>query len=307
MLYDLIIVGGGPAGVAAGVYAARKKIKSLFITDSFGGQSFVSAGIQNWIGTKELSGFEFAQMLENHLRSQDGIDIIGDERVTKVEKTSAGFLVHTQSGKNFETKTLFISTGSRRRRLGVPGEERLNGKGVAFCATCDAPIFKNKAVAVVGGGNAGLEAAIDLIPYASKIYLLERTGQLRGDPITREKALASPKVQVIMDATVQEIFGDAFVAGLHYVDAKTGEKKTLDVDGVFVEIGSIPNTDMVKEFVQLNAVGEIVIDARTQMSSTPGIWAGGDCTDVRYKQNNIAAGDAIKALLNIYDYLNQQK
>src|SRR3989344_3274370 len=171
MQYDLAIIGGGPGGVAAGVYAARKKIKTLLITDSFGGQSFTSADIQNWIGTKSISGYDLAQALESHLRAQEGIEIVGDDRVIGVEKIAAGFSAKTEKGETFETKFILLASGSRRRKLGIPGEKELDGKGVVYCATCDAPIFAGKDVAVVGGGNAGLEAVIDLFPYAAKIYL----------------------------------------------------------------------------------------------------------------------------------------
>jgi alkyl hydroperoxide reductase subunit F len=304
-MYELVIAGGGPAGVAAGVYAARKKIKTLFITDSFGGQSLVSADIQNWIGTKNLSGLDLAKNLEEHLRAQSDMDIVDNDLVKSVEKSESGFKVLSEKGKNFETKTLLICTGSRRRRLGIPGEDRLDGKGVAFCSTCDAPIFAGKAVAVVGGGNAGLEAVVDLLPYASKIYLLEKTDALRGDAVTQERMRDDKKVTIMTGVESLEILGEKFVSGLKYREVKSGEEKELPIEGVFVEIGSIPNADFVKGLVELNKFGEIVIDPRTQASSASGIWAAGDVTDVIYKQNNIAAGDAIKAVLNIYEHLNQ--
>lgn len=305
MIYDLIIAGGGPAGVAAGVYAARKKIKTLFITDSFGGQSLPSAGIQNWIGTKEISGYDLARSFEEHLRAQEDIEIITDDKIASIERVGAGFVARTESGQTYETKTLLVATGSRRRRLGIPGEDRLDGKGVAFCSTCDAPIFKNKIVAVIGGGNAGLEAAQDLLAYASKIYLLEHSNALKGDAVTRLRITASPKVEVVLNAEIKEITGDAFVNGLRYADLVTGAMKTLAVEGVFVEIGSIPNSDFLNGLADLNKFNEIIVDPRTQRTSVPGIWAAGDVTDVLYKQNNIAAGDAVKAVLDIYEYLNR--
>jgi NADH-dependent peroxiredoxin subunit F len=309
-MYDLIIVGGGPGGVAAGVYAARKKIKTLFITDSFGGQSLVSADVQNWVGTKSVSGFDLGVMLEEHLRAQEDIEIIGDDLVTNVTKTPAGgpgqgggFSVTTQNGKTFETKYLFIASGSRRKKLNIPGEKELDGKGVVYCSTCDAPLFKNKAVAVVGGGNAGLEAVVDLLPYASEIYLLQYGDALKGDAVTQEKIKSNPKVKVLTMAMSKEIVGEGTVRAIRYEDRKTGEAKELAVQGVFVEIGALPNSDIVKEFVTLNMMGEIVVDHKTQQTSDPGIWAVGDVSDVRYKQNNISAGDAVKAVLNIYERL----
>lgn len=304
-MYDLVIVGGGPAGVAAGVYAARKKIKVAIFFENFGGQSLVSAGIENWIGTKSVSGFDFAKMLEEHLRAQEDIDIHDGVLVERVIKDGNSFKVVTNDGKEYETKTVLIASGSRRRKLNIPGEARLEGKGVAYCSTCDAPIFKNKVVAVVGGGNAGLEAIVDLLHYAAKIYLLARGDSLKGDMITQEKIKSDSKVTIMTMSESLEILGDKFVTGLKYKDKNTGETKELKLDGIFVEIGSIPNADMVKGLVGLNEYGEIIVNHKTQRTSVEGIWAAGDVSDVIYKQNNISAGDAVKAVLNIYNYLNK--
>lgn len=306
-MYELIIVGGGPAGIAAGVYAARKKIKVALVVESFGGQSIVSADIQNWIGTKSMPGFEWAKMLEEHVRVQEGIDIIEGERVNSVTKSDKGFLVKSESGKEFETKTILVASGSRRKKLGIPGEAEFDGKGVVYCSTCDAPLFGGKTVAVVGGGNAGLEAVIDLFPYAEKIYLLEYSEELNGDPITQEKVRSSEKVEIILNAKTTEIVGEGFVTGLKYEDRGTGETKELALGGVFVEIGAIPNTDFVKDLVKLNNFGEIEVNHKTQRASINGIWAAGDASDVLYKQNNISAGDAVKAVLNIDSYLHEQE
>ncbi|OGY57727.1 MAG: hypothetical protein A3C03_02145 [Candidatus Colwellbacteria bacterium RIFCSPHIGHO2_02_FULL_45_17] len=303
-MYELIIVGGGPGGVAAGVYAARKKIKTAVIAKSFGGQSETSADVQNWIGTKSISGFEFAKMLEDHLRAQEGIDIVDGELVNEVKKSDDGFVVKTDAGNKFETKTMLVASGSRRKRLGVPGEAEFDGKGVVYCSTCDAPLFGGKTVAVVGGGNAGLEAVIDLFQYAEKIYLLEYTDSLKGDSTTQEKVMANDKVTVITMASVKEIVGDKFVTGLKYEDGNTNETKELTVQGVFVEVGAVPNTDFVKGLVDMNKFGEIVVDHRTQRSSLEGIWAAGDASDVLVKQNNVSAGDAVKAVLSIDTYLH---
>jgi len=305
-MYELIIVGGGPGGVAAGIYAARKKIKTLLITETFGGQSDVSNDIQNWIGTKFVTGFDFAKMLEEHLRTQEGIEIIDGDKVNKVEKIGEGFKVLTEDGKSFETKYLLIASGSHHKRLEVPGGVEFDGKGVSYCATCDAPIFKDKEVAVIGGGNSGLEAVVDLIPYAAKIYLLHRRDELKGDPVTQEKIKSDPKVEIIYNAQTQEILGNEFVSGLKYLDKTTNEIKELKLGGIFVEVGSVPNTDFLGNLVNLNPYGEIVIDHRNQKTSCDGIWAAGDVTDVLYKQNNTSAGDAIKAVLNIYDKLTGQ-
>lgn len=303
MIYDLLIVGGGPAGAGAAVYAGRKKMKTVLIAQDFGGQSLVSADIQNWIGEKSISGLDLAKKLEEHVRAQE-IDVIGGDLVVKVEKMDGGgFKAVTKNGAIIETKTVLAVSGSRRRKLGIPGEKEFEGRGVAYCSTCDAPIFGGKITAVVGGGNAGLEAVLDLVPYSAKIYLLERTGTVSGDKITQEKIQANPKVEVIFNAEPQKILGDKFVTGLQFKDTKTGSIKELKLDGVFVEIGSIPNNEFVKDLVRVNNNGEIVVDHQTQRASLDGIWAAGDVSDVLYNQNNVAAGDAIKAVLNIYEYL----
>ncbi len=302
-MYDLLILGGGPAGVAAGVYAARKKIKAVLVTDGFGGQSLVSAEIQNWIGIKSTSGYELAKKMEEHLRSQE-MEVIDNERGEKLEKIDEGFRITTGKGKALETKTLLIATGSRRRKLGIPGEIEFEGRGVAYCSTCDAPIFKGRVAAVIGSGNAGLEAVIDLLPYAKEIYLFDHGSSLRGDLVTQERIKKEPRVKIFLESEPKEILGNKMVAGLRYFD-KSKTEKELKLDGVFVEIGSMPNTEIVKDFVKLNVSGEIAIDHKTQQTSQPGIWAAGDATDVLYKQNNISMGDAIKAVLNINEYLHK--
>lgn len=301
----MVIVGGGPGGVAAGVYAARKKMKIALVTDTFGGQSLVSADVQNWIGVKSVSGFDLGKMLEEHLRAQEDMDILDGDLVAEVKDESGVFKVKTKEGKELESKYLLLASGSRRRRLGVPGEDKFDGRGVAFCSICDAPVFRGKEVAVVGGGNAGLEAVIDLMPYAAKIALMERSEALKGDPVTQEKIKADPKVEIMTQVQVSEIVGDATVTGVKYKDLKTGGEKTLAVGGVFVEIGAVPNSEFVKGLVELNKFGEVVVDHKTQRTSHPRIWAVGDVSDVLYKQNNISAGDAVKAVLNIYEVLQK--
>lgn len=270
-MYELVIIGGGPAAVSAGIYAGRKQIKTLLVTETFGGQSIVSNEIYNWIGTKAISGLKLAQDLEEHVRTQ-GIEIVDGERVKSVTKVNGGppaghFLITTENGKTFEAKTIMVTSGSRRRRLGIPGEDRLDGKGVVFCSTCDAPLFKGKDVAVVGAGNAGLEAVVDSIPYANNIYLLVRSTELKGDAVTQEKVKTHPKVKIIYNAVAQEILGEKAVTGVRYQDKTTSEVKELAIQGFFVEIGSLPNSDFVKDIVELNKIGEIVADPKTQATS----------------------------------------
>ena len=303
MLYDIIIIGGGPAGTAAAVYTARKRLKTLLIAEEFGGQSVVSDDIQNWIGEPHISGFELAQKFEAHVRAFPDVVDIKTEKAVAVAKKGDNFEVRTEQGSAYEGRTVILCAGARRRKLGIPGEERFNGKGVAYCSTCDAPLFGGKVVAVVGGGNAGVEAAIDLLPYASKIYLLEYTDALKADPVSQEEIRKYEKITVILNAQSKEILGDMFVTVLKYLDQKTNEEKILDVGGVFVEIGSIPNSEMVKDLVELDRWGQVKIDSKHGTTSHPGIFAAGDITDDPYNQNNISAGDAVKAALAAYAHL----
>ena len=302
-MYDLIIIGGGPAGAAAAVYAGRKKLKTLFLSESFGGQSLVSDDIENWIGTKKMTGFEFAKMLEEHVKSQEDVEIKMPERVVSVKKLENGFGVATDKNNHYESKTLIITSGGRRRRLNVSGEDKFEGRGVSYCSTCDAPIFKNKIMAVIGGGNAGLEAVIDLIPYAAKIYLINRSPEPTGDPLTLEEIGKSDKVVIINNAQTQEITGEKFVSGLKYLDKTDNQIKELAVEGIFVEIGSTPNSEFLNGLVETNQAGEIVVDHKTGATSMSGIFAAGDVTDEIYKQNNISAGDGVVAALSAYNYL----
>lgn len=301
-MYDLVIVGGGPGGVAAGIYAARKKMNTALVTDTFGGQSSVSAGIENWIGTKVISGFDLAKSLEEHLRAQKEIEIIEPDTVVSVTKKDDGtFVLATKEGKTLEARYVILASGSRRKRLGIPGEDKFDGKGVVFCTTCDAPLFDKQEVAVVGGANSALESVLDLIPYASKIHLLVRGDALKGDPVTQDKVKAHPQVNVIYGAVPQEITGEGFVNGIKYQDKKTGEEKTLAVTGVFVEIGLLPNSGFVKDLVKLDDYGHVIVNPASQETSVPGIWAIGDVTNSLYKQNNISVGEGVTATLNVYD------
>ena len=307
-MYDIIIIGGGPAAVAAAVYTARKRMKTLVIAEEFGGQSIVSDDIQNWIGEQHISGYDLAKKFEAHVRAFPEMVEIKMERATRVTPVRCNadkicdFEVTASKG-TYEGKTIMLGAGARRRKLGVPGEEELNGRGVAYCSTCDAPLFSGKVVAVVGGGNAGLEAVVDLAAYATKIYLLEFGETLKGDPVTQEEIKKNPKVEIILHAQSKKIEGEKVVAGITYLDRKSNIEKTLEVGGVFVEIGSVPNSEMVKGVVDLDKFGQVIIDSKHATTSHPGIFAAGDITDDPYKQNNISAGDAVKAALSAYAYL----
>ena len=306
-MYDLIILGGGPAAVSAGIYAVRKKLNVALITDNFGGQSVLSDKIENWVGIVSISGFDLAKSIENHLRAHEGIEIIEGERAELVEKIEGGFSIKTSTGKAFDTKTVVVATGGRHRTLDIPGEQKFAGKGIAYCSICDAPLFRNKEVVVVGGGNAGLEAAIDLIPFASKITLMVRSDATKGDPQTLDQIKASDKIEILYNASPKEIIGDTLVSNIKYTNTITGEEKEIKAEGVFVEIGTVPNSEMVKDLVELDERKEIKIDCRTGRSSLLGIWAAGDVTNALYKQNNIAVGDGARATLNAYDWLKNGK
>ena len=301
--YELAIIGGGPAGVSAGVYAGRKKLKTILITESWGGQSTESVGIENWIGTPKVAGAEFGKMLESHIRQYEGEDLVikvGD-KVTKISKNGEGFTLETESGQKFESKTVLITTGSTRKKLDIPGAKEFENRGITYCASCDGPLFADMDVAVIGGGNAGFETAAQLLAYCKSVTLLTH-GAFKADQRTVDKVLAHPKMKGLNNVTPLEVRGDKFVKSLMYQDA-SGATQELPVSGIFVEIGLVPTTWFAGGVVDLNQYKQIVVDPRTQRTSTTGIWAAGDSTDALFHQNNIASGDAVKALEDIYLHL----
>ena len=302
---DLIIIGGGPAGVAAGVYASRKRLTTVLIAEEIGGQSTVSEGIENWIGTVRIAGEDLKKSFKEHLNAykQDVLEVIEGDRVEKLEKTEGGFSVTTRDRKSFSARAVLIASGAGRRKLEVPGADKFENMGVTYCASCDGPLFSGMDVAVVGGGNAGLETAAQLLAYTNSVTLIHRHPTFKGEPITVEKLKAHPNFKTIMNAEPVEVLGEKFVTGLSVRDKETDETTSLPVTGVFVEIGVIPNTDFAKGVVELDAVNRVVTDPKNQHTSVEGIWAAGDCTDELYHQNNIAAGDAVKALEDIYQWL----
>lgn len=305
MIYDLIIIGGGPAGVAAGVYAARKKIKTVFVTESFVSQSTVSDNIQNWIGTVSISGPKLTEDLEKHLRAYaaDSVDIKIGERALDLKKSDEGIFMVKTNKSEYRAKTVLIATGSVRKKITVPGAEKFENKGITYCATCDGPLFGDMDVVVIGGGNSAFESAVQLSAYAKSVTILQRS-QFRADKITIQKAFSDPKIKGMENIDLVEIKGDKFVSSIVYKNKITGEIIELPIGGVFVEIGANPSVEYVKNgIVKLNEIDQIVTNPMTQASSQTGIWAAGDCTDGLYKQNNIAVGDAIKALEDIYKYL----
>lgn len=299
-MFDLAIVGGGPAGSAAAVYAARKLLKTALVTDAFGGQSVVSADIENWIGTPHISGADLAQNLETHVRAYANTVTIMKDRAAAVAVGQRCFSVKTTSGKAFDTKTILVATGGDRRKLEIPGAAEFDQKGLTYCASCDGPLFAGQDVAVVGGGNAGFETAAQLLAYAKSVTLLQRGGSFTADPVTIKRVLAHPHMRGIPSAIPVEVFGEKFVRGLKYRSHKSDLLETLPVTGIFVEIGLVPSTGFVDGLVEMDRYRRIIVDPTTQRTSLSGIWAAGDCTNGLYHQNNIAAGDAIKALEDMY-------
>ncbi len=309
MTYDLIIIGGGPAGAAAAVYASRKRLQTLFITAEWGGQSVVSEKIYNWIGTTSLSGNELAENFKKHVlanaeNKNSTLKVKEGERVNAIEKNNAGFKVKTETGEEFLTKTILITSGSGRRKLAVKNADKLEHKGLTYCASCDGPLFSGMDVAVIGGGNAGFETAVQLLAYCKSVTLLNRSDIFRADEITALKVLKNPKMKAVKNVEILEVKGEKFVEGIVYKDKLTGQETELKVAGIFVEIGQIPNTSFAKDAVPLDEIGRIKINPLNQKTEVPGIWAAGDCTNALYHQNNIAAGDAVRALEDIYLYLH---
>lgn len=301
-MYDLIIIGGGPSGTAAGVYAARKRLKTLLITSEWGGQSTVSTDIQNWIGTPSISGTALAQSLEGHLRTyaEDVLTIKDRSLVTALEKTDGTFVVKTDKEERFQARAILIATGSKRRALSVPGAAEFENKGLTYCASCDGPLFSGLDVAVVGGGNAGFETAAQLLAYAKSVTLIHKNPEFKADPVTVEKVLQDPKMKGLTNTDVMAVTGEKFVTGLRLKNSASGEEYDLPVSGVFVEIGVLPNTEFLQGFLPLDEHNRVKIDPWTQQTEIPGIWAAGDCTNIKYHQNNISAGDAVRALEDIY-------
>jgi alkyl hydroperoxide reductase subunit F len=303
-MYDIIIIGGGPAACSAGVHAARKKLETLVIAQELGGQSSVSPEIQNWLGEPSISGNDLNKKFVDHLRSYEGKNLtIKIGLATKVENTDGNFCVKIDSGESFKTKTVLLATGGSRRKLETKGADIFEHKGLTYCASCDGPLFSGQDVVVIGGGNAGFGTAGQLLAYCKSVTLLETMPSFRAEKITVEKLKENPNFQAISNVDLLEVKGEKFVSGLSYKNKETGEVVELPVTGIFVEIGFTPNNEMVKGLIDLNPAGYAVVDHKTQETSIRGVWAAGDCSDVLYHQNGIAAGDAIKAMENIYESL----
>lgn len=303
--YELIIIGGGPAGLSAAIYAARKVLKALVLVKEQGGQLLLTREIENYPGIQKIGGFELAERLRKHAERY-GVPVKLGVEVTAVERSGSGegeeFVVKTD-GESYTAKAVLIATGGRPRRLGVPGEKEFTGRGVSYCATCDAPLFRGKRVAMIGGGNAAFEGIIDLLPIATEIHVVDIADHWFADPILQAQVLNSGKVKTYQQHRVVEIKGREFVSSIVIESLQTGEQEELAVEGVFIEIGTVPNTDFVRDFVELNHRGEIVVDRRTFQTSVPGVFAAGDVVEGLDKQIVIAAAQGAQAALSAYRYL----
>lgn len=299
---ELLIIGGGPAGIAAGVYASRKRLNTTFLTKEWGGQSKVSEDIQNWVGTVSLSGAEFTQELKNHLTTYAGdtVSIRDGVCVQSLKKEDGIFHAALDDGSTVRGRAALIATGSHRRKLEVSGADEYEHKGLTYCASCDGPLFAGQDVAVIGGGNAGFETAAQLLAYAKSVTLLHHGDAFKADPITVKKVCAHEHMRALTNAQTTAITGETLVQGLTYTDLRTNETHSLAVSGVFVEIGMVPNTALVADILSLDQYGRIPIDPWTQQTELAGLWAAGDCTNILYHQNNISAGDGVRALEDIY-------
>ncbi|MBD5805416.1 NADH dehydrogenase [Azoarcus sp. Aa7] len=299
--FDVLVVGGGPAGAAAAIYAARKGIRTGVVAERFGGQVMDTLAIENFISVTATEGPKLAMALEEHVKEYE-VDIMNLQRAAAVIPQERGFEVKLENGASLKARSVILATGARWREMNVPGEKEFRGKGVAYCPHCDGPLFKGKRVAVIGGGNSGVEAAIDLAGIVSHVTLLEFADTLRADAVLQKMLASLPNVTVITNAQTTEVTGDAKVNGLVYKDRVSGETQRIALEGIFVQIGLLPNTDFVKDTVERTRFGEIVVDARGQ-TSVPGLFAAGDCTTVPFKQIVIAMGEGAKASLAAFDHL----
>lgn len=301
-MYELIIIGGGPAGMTAAVYAARKKLNALLLSKDVGGQVNWTLGIENYMGYQLIEGPELIKKFEEQVK-QFPIDIKVGEGVSNLSQISGGFEAKTDGGETYQAKAAIVVTGKRPRPLNVPGEEKLRGRGVTYCATCDGPLFADMKVAVIGGGNSALEAVDDMVKIAEHVYLVSLT-QLTGDQILIDRVKGAGNLTIFLEHEVLEINGEKLVDGIKIRNLKTKQEKELEVGGVLIEIGLIPNSDPVKGIVNLNRVGEIEVNCNNE-TSVPGLFAAGDVTSVPEKQIVVAAGEGAKAALQAHRYLQR--
>lgn len=304
-MYDVIIIGAGPAGLTAGIYCARKKLKTLILSRNIGGQTKRTWGVENYLGFTIISGPELVAKFQEHIKKFD-IKIKERTDIKKIGKKGKVFQIKTSRGKTYESKTVIVASGKIPKKLDIINESEYIGRGLTYCTTCDAPLFAKKDVAVVGGGNAALEAVLQLMEIAEKIYLIDIAEKLSGDEIMQEKIRVSKKVEILNNTEIKQIKGNSFLDQIIVQSRKTGKTREINIEGLFIEIGSTPSVDFIKDLVKLNKFNEIKID-KHNMTSVPGIFAAGDVTNVIDKQIIIAAGEGAKAALGAYNYLAKQK
>jgi alkyl hydroperoxide reductase subunit F len=301
-MYELMIVGGGPAGMTAAVYAARKKLNALLLAKEIGGQVNWTLGIENYMGYQFIEGPELIRKFEEQVK-QFPLDVKAGEGVSSLVRISQGFEAKADSSETYQAKAAIIATGKRPRPLNVPGEEKFRGRGVTYCAICDGPLFSDMKVAVIGGGNSALEAADDMVKIAEHVYLVSLTS-LTGDQILIDKVKGADNLTIFLEHEVMEITGEDFVSGLKIKNLKSKQERELGVSGVFVEIGLIPNSDLVNGVAALNRIGEIEVNCNNE-TNVPGLFAAGDVTNVPEKQIVVAAGEGAKAALQAHRYLQR--
>ena len=298
--FDVLVIGGGPAGASSAIYTARKGIRTGIVAERFGGQVRDTMGIENFISVKYTEGPKLSTAIEEHVKEYD-VDIMLPQRVKGIDKKDM-FHIQLENGATLKSKTVIISTGARWRNVNVPGEAEYKNKGVAYCPHCDGPLFKGKHVAVIGGGNSGIEAAIDLAGLVSHVTVMEFMPELKADLVLQERLFSLPNVTVLKNVQTKEITGDSKVNGITYMERDSGVEKHIDLEGVFVQIGLIPNTEWLGDFVERNPMGEIIVDKKNA-TNIPGLFAAGDCTDSPNKQIIISMGSGANAALGAFDYL----
>ena len=301
-LYDVTVVGSGPAAVSAAIYAARKGLNVAMIGVKIGGQVLDTNEIENIIGTVLTTGAKFAETLEKHLKEHE-IAFKEGHLVKEIKEDGKDKILVTDDGKSYKTKTVIVATGAKPRSLNIPGEAEYVGKGVHYCSTCDGPFYKGLDVAVIGGGNSGVEAALDLSGIAKSVTLIEFMPELKADKVLQEKLAEQPNIKTILNSATVRVNGNEFVESIVYKSRETDEEKTLNVEGMFVEIGLSPRSEVVKDLVETNKIGEIVINPENNSTSVAGIFAAGDVTNIRQKQIIIAMGEGAKAALGAFEYL----
>jgi len=301
-MYDLMVIGGGPAGLAASVYAARKQLKTLLVSVDIGGQINNTMGVENYLGYQFIEGPELIDKFHNQVNQFPIDQKIGD-KVSRLEKIEGGFEATTETGDSYQSKVVVLAAGKKPRKLNVPGETELTGRGVTYCAICDGPIFSGQRVAVIGGGNSALEAALDMVKIAEHVDLVSLT-PLTGDAILVDQLAGAKNLAIFTEHQTEKVEGKDFVEGLLIKDVKIGEEKRLNVTGIFIEIGLVPNSDAVKSLVELYKVGEVPVNPACE-TKVPGLYAAGDVTDVPEKQIVVAAGEGAKAALQAHRYLQR--